>query len=114
MPYSLIPIRTIIFHPNSTNPISLITLADWSELHQKLNIYQSINNTLEHLLKSENINGLLINGDIAYDLDSNEGKNFEETLALISRVGKHVPVFINTGNHEHNEQDVIDIFHFAF
>ena len=47
------------------------------------------------------INGILINGDVAYDLDSNNGRNYEDFLNMLSRIARYVPVIINTGNHEH-------------
>lgn len=50
------------------------------------------------------MNGVIINGDIAYDLDSNKGKNYEDFLALVSRIGRFVPVYTNKGNHEHNNK----------
>jgi hypothetical protein len=41
----------------------------------------------------------MINGDLAYDLDTNNGTNYEDFLNLLSRIGKFIPTFINTGNH---------------
>lgn len=56
----------------------------------------------------------MINGDIAYNLDTDNGANYEDFLNILSRVGKHVPVFLNTGNHEHISEDDMKIFYFTF
>jgi hypothetical protein len=40
-----------------------------------------------------------VNGDIAYNLDTNNGKNYEDFLNVLSRIARFVPTFINTGNH---------------
>jgi hypothetical protein len=42
---------------------------------------------------------MIINGDLAYDLDSNNGTNYEEFLAILSRICRFIPFIINTGNH---------------
>ena len=74
-------------------------MADWGELHTKVNEYQSLNQSLDNIRSKLDIHGVIINGDIGYDLDSNNGTNYEEILALISRICRYVPIFINTGNH---------------
>ena len=38
---------------------------------------------------------------MAYDIDSNNGENYENFLITISQVSCSWPVIINTGNHEH-------------
>jgi hypothetical protein len=51
-------------------------------------------------MKDENILDLiLIDGDVGYDLDTNNCKNYESFLLLLSRIAKFVPVIIVTGNH---------------
>ena len=42
---------------------------------------------------------MIINGDIAYDLDTNNGTNYEEFLNILSRIARYVPVLFDTGNH---------------
>jgi DNA repair exonuclease SbcCD nuclease subunit len=47
-------------------------------------------------------------------MDSNNGSNYEEFLNLLSRVARYIPVFINTGNHEHNSKDALKLFYNTF
>ncbi len=54
----------------------MIFLADWSELVKKADQYTSINSTLDEIRTTEKIDGMIINGDIAYNLDTNNGKNY--------------------------------------
>jgi hypothetical protein len=35
-------------------------------------------------------------------------------LNLISRTARTVPIFFNTGNHEHNSKDDLDLFYGSF
>lgn len=50
VPFSTTPIRTVkIIHPNSTDTVKLIVLADWSELNKNLYKYDSINSTLDSI-----------------------------------------------------------------
>jgi metallophosphoesterase superfamily enzyme len=42
---------------------------------------------------------LVINGDIGYDLDSNNCKNYETFLVMLSKTAAAIPVIIATGNH---------------
>ncbi len=55
-----------------------------------------------------------MNGDIAYDMDSNNGTNYEEFLNMLSRSGRFVPVFMIAGNHEHNSEDDELLFYSTF
>jgi predicted MPP superfamily phosphohydrolase len=62
-------------------------------------------------MKDENILDLiLIDGDVGYDLDTNNCKNYESFLLLLSRIAKFVPVIIVTGNHEYNTPDNFLLF----
>jgi hypothetical protein len=63
-------------HPNATRKVNLIFLADWSELVKKADQYTSINSTLDKIRTTEKIDGMIVNGDIAYNLDTNNGKNY--------------------------------------
>lgn len=60
------------------------------------------------------VNGMVVNGDIAYDLNSNNGKNYEDFLNMLSRTARYLPAYFNTGNHEHLTDDGLEIFYFAF
>jgi 3',5'-cyclic AMP phosphodiesterase CpdA len=55
--------------------------------------------SLDKIRIDEKIDGIILSGDFAYDFDSNNGKNYEEFLAILSRIGKFIPVFLQTGNH---------------
>ena len=92
----------------------MIVLADWSEIHEELHAYKSINQTLDKLRQEEKPDGIMINGDIAYDLDTNNGTNYESFLNMLSRTSRYIPVFINTGNHEHNSEDALKLFYNSF
>ncbi len=94
--------------------MKLIVLADWSDLQQKVNIYKSVNETIERLRSIEKPDGIMINGDYAYDLDTNNGANYESFLKMLSRFARYMPVFLNTGNHEHNSEDTLKLFYNTF
>lgn len=79
-----------------------MTLADWGYLIKKKGIYDSLDSSMDYLLKNDHLDLLYINGDIAYDLSSNEGKNYEDFLAMLSQVAIKLPIILGTGNHEHN------------
>lgn len=51
---------------------------------------------------------------MAYDLDTNNGSNYEDFLKMVSRSARYVPVFFNTGNHEHNTIDTLNLFYNTF
>ena len=94
--------------------MKLVLLADWSELHSKVGIYKSLNESLDKIRLDQNIDGVIVNGDIAYDLDSNNGTNYEEFLNLVSRIGRFVPFFYVTGNHEHNSKNNLLLYYNTF
>jgi hypothetical protein len=56
--------------------MKLIVLADWSKLEANLYKYTPIDPLLKKVQMEEEINGLVIVGDIAYDLDTNNGANY--------------------------------------
>lgn len=62
----------------------------------------------------EKPDGMMVNGDLAYDLDTNNGQNYEDFLLMLSRNARYIPVFFNTGNHEHNSEDALKIFYKSF
>lgn len=55
-----------------------------------------------------------MNGDLAYDLDTNNGTNYEEFLNILSRSARYVPAFLIAGNHEHNSKDTELFFYKTF
>jgi hypothetical protein len=66
------------------------------------------------LRNSFGTDGIIVNGDIAYDMDSNNGTNYEEFLNMLSRSGRFVPVLMIAGNHEHNSDDDELLFYSTF
>lgn len=77
IPYSNDQIQTSIFDPEDTNQqLKMISLADWSDLKEKLGIYISLNSSLDQIRVKNKIDGLLIDGDIGYDLDTNNCQNY--------------------------------------
>lgn len=69
-----------LIHPNSTDTVRFIITGDWSQLKEKTGIYDSVNFTFDALRETMNPNGILITGDIAYDLDTDNGSYYEEFL----------------------------------
>lgn len=55
-----------------------------------------------------------MNGDIAYDLSSNAGRNYEEFIAMMSQVSVRWPTIMTTGNHERNTPTDTDVFEKSF
>ncbi len=51
------------------------------------------------LRTEQKVRGIIVNGDIAYDLDSNNGTNYEEFLSLLSRSSRFMPSLVIAGNH---------------
>ena len=97
------------------NKIKMINLADWSYLVLKKGEYDPLDDSFDQLLNSNvQIDVLYINGDIAYDLDSNNGRNYEEFIVMLSQVGMHWPIIINTGNHERYSKEDITLLNNSF
>ena len=97
------------------DPLKVVVLADWSFMKQKQNIHHSLKKSFEYLITNDiRVNAININGDIAYDLDSNEGENYEEFLKMLSQVSCRWPVILNAGNHEHLSKDDLYLFNNSF
>lgn len=71
-------------------------------MHLKVGIYKSVNETIDKLRIEQNASAIIVNGDFAYDLDTNNGTNYEEFLNILSRSSRFIPAFLIAGNHEHN------------
>lgn len=41
----------------------------------------------------------MVNGDIGYDLDTNNCLNYEKFLVMLGETAKNIPVIMVTGNH---------------
>lgn len=57
---------------------------------------------------------ILINGDISYDLDSNNGTNYEEFLLLLEEFSTKIPMVHIPGNHERKTHDAALLFNSSF
>ena len=85
--------------PALDQSIRMVVLADWSFLITKVGIYDRLDASMNYLLENEKIDLLYVNGDIAYDLSSNSGKNYEDFLNMLSQVAVRWPTIMITGNH---------------
>ena len=51
-------------------------------------------------MQAENeINGLVIVGDIAYNIDTDNGVKYEQFLRLLARTVSSIPIIMIPGNH---------------
>lgn len=83
----------------NSKKVNLIVLADWSYLETTR--YTSLDQLFATITTEYEIHGLLINGDVAYDLITNNCKNYEKFIVMLSGVAKSIPVIFATGNHEY-------------
>jgi 3',5'-cyclic AMP phosphodiesterase CpdA len=60
------------------------------------------------------VDAVLINGDVAYDLDTNNGSNYEEFLNLLEHVSARTPIIHVPGNHERRTPDAALLFNSSF
>lgn len=75
-------------------------LGDWGYLQTQSALYSSLEGKFNELLQSGDIiDAILILGDVAYDLDSNNGLNYEYFIRMISQVSSRWPVIFPPGNH---------------
>lgn len=87
--------------PQAIQPNQFIVLADWSKLINKG--YISLKKSFQKLLETNrsDIHGIILIGDIGYDLETNECANYLDFLEMLSQVAECWPVLIITGNHEY-------------
>lgn len=81
--------------------ISFLHVADWGPItdenqREKL---KDISTHLTALIDERRVDAAIINGDIGYELNSNE-EYHKLTMQLIQTVSARVPVIMNRGNHE--------------
>ena len=94
------PTKIVSHLPNGKEDFRMIVLSDWAFLKEKRNKYDSLSKSFDYLIQNNiKIDAININGDIAYDLDSNGGQNYEDFLAMLSQVSCRWPVILNAGNH---------------
>jgi predicted MPP superfamily phosphohydrolase len=84
---------------DSKRKINLITLADWSALDKNKDKYAPLDGLFASVMEKQEINGVMIGGDVGYDLDTNNCLNYESFLVMLSKVATTVPVIMVTGNH---------------
>lgn len=105
---------TIADVTNEERKMSLIVLADWSHLDNNKDRYVPLDGLFASVMAKQEINGLMIGGDVGYDLDSNNCTNYEKFMVMLSEVAKSVPVIMVTGNHEYNTDDNYKLFQASF
>ena len=80
----------------------MVALADWGPIVTKP--YTPLNNTLLNLLnrpKEEmNITGLIIVGDIGYELFTDECQRYLKFMEELTLVSRYWPIIFVVGNHE--------------
>lgn len=74
--------------------------ADWG--HPEHQHYIPILDTLKKLVVTNrtDVDGMMIQGDIAYDLDTNECQNYLTFLGMLEEIAVVWPVIFTPGNHE--------------
>ncbi|CAG9328406.1 unnamed protein product [Blepharisma stoltei] len=78
------------------NAISMVILGDWGSGH----IGHFTKYLLEEESKSRNYLGILHMGDIAYDLDTDNGKIGDDYLNMVEPIVASFPYMVEPGNHE--------------
>lgn len=79
-------------------PNQFIVLADWSKLINKQ--YTTLESSFNVLLQNRtDIHGVILIGDIGYDLETNECQNYIGFLEILEQIAAVWPTIIVTGNH---------------
>ena len=94
--------------------MNLIVLADWSHLDANIKKYTPLDHMFSVVAGKQEINGLLINGDVGYDLDTNNCLNYEKFLLMLGATAQSIPVIMVTGNHEYKSEDNKQLFFNSF
>jgi hypothetical protein len=85
--------------PKMNEEFKMVTLADWGYMRSLNKKYRPLTESLDYLLKNaKDIKGIYINGDIAYDLDSDQGERYDDFVRMISQVTPYWPIIIAPGN----------------
>lgn len=92
----------------------VIALADWGDIKKNIGVMTPITNDLNKMLREEEIHLFVIDGDISYDLDTNNGTNYEEFLQLLEIVSAKTPIIHVPGNHERRTPDAALLFNNTF
>lgn len=119
-PFRNEPISITLVDPNKAQPNQFIVLADWSKLITKP--YIPLAGSFQQLIDNNitDIHGVVLIGDLGYDLETNECANYLGFLEMLEQVAIYWPVISITGNHEYNSKsnwklyaDSFQLFHLA-
>jgi len=66
------------------------------------------------VLFDKNINAIIIAGDIAYDLNFENGTVYDKFMKMISEFAARTPIIITPGNHEHRSPDAYKLLSSSF
>lgn len=91
-------------------PIQFIVIADWGYIHTQP--YTPLAQVFGKLISESktDFQGVIMNGDYAYDLETNECQNYVEFLNMMSQISSVWPMIINTGNRESISENNFKIF----
>ena len=93
-----------IVNPVDTiNPVNILVLADWGVIRSTG--FTPIIESLKNVMVQKTFKLMMINGDIAYDLDTNNGSNYIDFLKMAEEIISKIPVVIVPGNHENYTPD---------
>ena len=90
---------TLLDPTSKDEDVNVAIFADWSPLTTSLNKMTSIDNSLKRIIIEKRISVIVINGDIAYDLDSNNGIDYVNFLNYLSEISCRTPIIHISGNH---------------
>ena len=108
-------VETSLTDPRAKNrDVRVVALADWGTIKKNIDIMTPIANDLKRVLHEHKIDALLIDGDVAYDLDTNNGSNYEDFLFLLEEVSYKTPIIHVPGNHERKTPDAALLFNSSF
>ncbi len=79
--------------------MKLVALADWGIVKNSSKITPIVDD-LKKIIHEKEIHVIIINGDVAYDLDSNNGTNYEDFLFFLETFSAKTPIVHVPGNHE--------------
>lgn len=100
---------------SDTQSIKMLVLADWGYLISKANVYDRLDTAFDYLLESPRQPDVVcLGGDYAYDLGTNNGRNYENFLIMLSQISIKWPCIFITGNHEYYSSSDYMLFTTSF
>jgi len=115
IPHKFAWVQVFLSDPRNKNrAMQLAALADWGPIKKNIGVMTPIIDDLNRVLKEKDIDVVLINGDVAYDLDSNNGTNYEDFLLTLEQVSNKIPIVHVPGNHERRTPDAALLFNTSF